>query len=220
MLALLRQTFPPPHRAGQPFIAGGLAVATGGAFLSGWLAATGLGFAAACLVFFRDPDRVAPPVADALLAPADGRIVAVVEVVPPADLELGEAPRWRISIFLSILDVHVNRMPAAGTVRAVRYRPGRFLNAGDDRASEANEHNAVVLDMAGGGTLAVVQIAGLVARRIRCAARAGDAVAAGERFGLIRFGSRTDLYLPLGALPWVRVGQRAVGSETILARPA
>lgn len=217
MLHAIRLVLAPPHRAGWPFIAAGLALAASGALISPLLAGAGLAFAAFSLFFFRDPDRVAPDMPGALLAPADGRIVSVAQAVPPAELGLGAAPRWRIGIFLSVLDVHVNRVPAAGHVTAIAYRTGRFMNASLDKASEANERNAIAFRLAGGRDCAVVQIAGLIARRISCALRAGDAVEAGERLGLIRFGSRTDLYLPEGVVPVVRAGMRAVGGETVCA---
>jgi phosphatidylserine decarboxylase len=144
-------------------------------------------------------------------------VVSVAEAAPPAELGLGPEPRWRVAIFLSVLDVHVNRSPVDGTVTRIAYHPGRFLNAADDKASEDNERNGLVLAMADGRTLAVVQIAGLIARRIVCEVREGEALAAGQRFGLIRFGSRTDLYLPPGVAPLVAEGQRMVGGETVVA---
>ncbi len=206
-----------PHRAGMPFIAGGLGLAAAGLFLHPAVAAAGLGFAAFCAFFFRDPERVVPPLPGAILAPADGHIVSIVMAAPPPELGLGEAPRWRIATFLSIIDVHINRVPANGTVMRIAYRAGRFLDASLDKASETNERNALAIALPGGGTLAVVQIAGLVARRIVCEPRERDTLAAGDRFGLIRFGSRTDLYLPEGITPLVSPGQIAVGGETVMA---
>jgi phosphatidylserine decarboxylase len=206
-----------PHRSGQPFIVGGAAIAVAGLFVGLWLVFLGLALTLFCWFFFRDPDRVAPPVPGALLAPADGRIVAIEEVLPPAELGLGDAPRWRIAIFLSVLNVHVNRAPAAGTVTRVAYHDGKFLNAAHDKAAEENERNAVALHLDSGEDVAVVQIAGLIARRILCELRVGDCVTAGQRFGIIRFGSRTDLYLPPGVRPAVSVGQTAVGGETVMA---
>jgi len=206
-----------PHRSGRPFIVGGAAVAVAGVFVGAWLVWLGSALALFCWFFFRDPDRVAPPVPGALLAPADGRIVAIEQVLPPAELELGQAPRWRIAIFLSVLNVHVNRAPAAGTVMRIAYHDGKFLNAASDKAADENERNAVALRLDTGEHVAVVQIAGLIARRILCALRVGDCVTAGQRFGIIRFGSRTDLYLPPGVRPLVAVGQTAVGGETVMA---
>jgi phosphatidylserine decarboxylase len=170
-----------------------------------------------CLFFFRDPERVAPNRPGAIVAPADGRIVSVAPGVPPAELGLGPAERWRVSIFLSVLNVHVNRVPIAGTVTRIAYRHGAFLNASLDKASEANERNAIALRLADGSEIAVVQIAGLIARRILCSLREGDAVRGGERLGIIRFGSRTDLYLPAGVEPLVREGQTMIGGETVVA---
>jgi phosphatidylserine decarboxylase len=207
----------PPHPAGRPFlVAGGLATLAG-LFAGLWLAALGSAFCLFCLYFFRDPERTPPGRPDALLAPADGRVVSIGPAVPPPELGLGPAPRWRVGIFLSMLNVHVNRMPADGTVTRIAYRHGRYFDASLDKASEHNERNALAIRLASGQTLAVVQIAGLVARRIVCAAREGDAVRAGARFGIIRFGSRTDLYLPEGVRPLVAVGQTMIGGETVVA---
>ena len=153
----------------------------------------------------------------AVVAPADGRVVSVTPAVPPAELGLGAMPRWRVSTFLSILNVHVNRVPADGIITRIAYRHGSFLNASLDKASEANERNAVALRLADGREIAVVQIAGLIARRIVCDLREGDAVRAGQRFGIIRFGSRADLYLPEGVRPLVAVGQTMIGGETVIA---
>ena len=140
--------------------------------------------------------------------------------MPPAELGLGAAPRWRVGIFLSVLDVHVNRVPADGRVTRIAYRHGAFLNASLDKASEDNERNAIALRLPDGRDLAVVQIAGLIARRILCDVREGDAVQAGERFGIIRFGSRTDVYLPEGVRPLVAEGQTMIGGETVIAELA
>jgi phosphatidylserine decarboxylase len=170
-----------------------------------------------CWFFFRDPERVPSPLSGAILAGADGRITHVELAPPPPELGLGAEPRWRIATFLSVLNVHVNRVPAAGTVTAIVYTPGRFLNAADPQAGEANERNAIALRLPDGRDIAVVQIAGLIARRILCDLRLGDAVARGARFGIIRFGSRTDIFLPPGVVPVVSVGQTAIGGETVMA---
>ncbi len=188
-----------------------------GLFVGLWLTFIGLCLGLFCLFFFRDPERVAPNRPGAIVAPADGRIVSVAPGVPPAELGLGPAERWRVSIFLSVLNVHVNRVPVAGTVTRIAYRHGAFLNASLDKASEANERNAIALRLADGSEIAVVQIAGLIARRILCSLREGDAVRGGERLGIIRFGSRTDLYLPAGVGPLVREGQTMIGGETVVA---
>jgi phosphatidylserine decarboxylase len=167
--------------------------------------------------FFRDPPRVTPLREGLIVAPGDGRISAIEKVRPPIELGLGEMPRVRISIFLSVFDVHINRAPVAGRVARLIYTPGSFLNASLDKASEENERCAMVLAVADGTEIAVVQIAGLIARRIVTFVRVGDSLGIGERFGLIRFGSRVDLYLPPEHTPLVAVGQRAVGGETIMA---
>jgi phosphatidylserine decarboxylase len=210
----------PPHRAGWPFLAGGAAVALlGGLLLHELLFWLGLLFVLFCLYFFRDPTRVPPPRPGALLAPADGTVVSIRQVPPPAELGLGEAPRWRVATFLSVLDVHVNRMPAAGTVTRIVYRNGTFVNAALDKEAEQNERNCLAIRLDAGGDIAVVQIAGLIARRIVCDVREGQAVTAGARFGIIRFGSRTDLYLPEGVRPLVAEGQTMIGGETVIAEP-
>jgi phosphatidylserine decarboxylase len=214
----LRLVLAPPHPAGRPFIYGGLAAAVlGGWLLGGWLFWLGTLFTLFCLYFFRDPTRVQPERESLVLAPADGRIVSIQPAVPPEELGLGPAPRWRVAIFLSVLDVHVNRVPADGTVTRIAYRHGKYLNASLDKASVDNERNAIALKLPDGRDMAVVQIAGLIARRILCDVREGDRVQAGERFGIIRFGSRTDLYLPEGVRPLVAEGQTMIGGETVIA---
>ena len=214
----IRLAVAPPHREASPFIASGLVVALAGLVYHAPVAfALGLAFTLFCLFFFRDPARVPPTRPGVLVAPADGLVTAVGLAIPPAELGLGPAPMQRVATFLSVLDVHVNRAPAAGTVRAVSYRPGRFLNASLDKASDENERNALAIELAGGGTIAVVQIAGLIARRIVCDVSPGAVLERGERFGMIRFGSRTDLYVPVGAVILVEPGQRMVGGETVMA---
>lgn len=170
-----------------------------------------------CVYFFRDPPRLTPQRAGLFIAPADGLVRSVGPAVPPAELGLGPAPMTRVSIFLSVFDVHINRIPADGQVEIVAYHPGRFLSAADDKASDENERMAVSMRLPDGRTAALVQIAGLVARRIVCHLKPGQRVRAGERYGLIRFGSRTDLYLPDGVQPLVHPGQRMIGGETVIA---
>jgi phosphatidylserine decarboxylase len=213
----IRLALAPPHPAGRPFILGGLLVVMVGLAVGPWLAWLGLLFTLFCLFFFRDPERVPPGRPGAVVAPADGRVVFVGTAVPPAELGLGGLPRWRVSIFLSVLNVHVNRVPADGVVTRVAYRHGAFVNASLDKASADNERNAIALRLSSGQEIAVVQIAGLIARRILSSLREGDTVRCGERFGLIRFGSRTDLYLPDGIRPLVAVGQTMIGGETVIA---
>lgn len=216
MIASFRSVLAPPHRAGFPFIAGGLVVVVLGLILAGWLAWLGLIFTLFCLYFFRDPERIAPLRADAVLAPADGLVVRVDLAMPPPELGLPLVAMPRVAIFLSVLDVHVNRIPMAGMVTRIAYRHGRFVNAAA-KESEENERNAIAIRLNSGAEIAVVQIAGLIARRILCDIHEGDRVTTGARFGIIRFGSRTDVYLPLGTVPLVAVGQRMIGGETVLA---
>ena len=217
LVASLKLVLAPPHPAGRPFIGVGIVAILVGLLVAHWLAWIGLAFTLFSLYFFRDPERVAPGRTGLVLAPADGHIVSVEPAIPPAELGLGDAPRWRVAIFLSVLDVHVNRMPVDGVVTRIAYRPGKFVNASLDKASSDNERNALAIRLPDGRDVAVVQIAGLIARRILCAAREGDAAVAGGRFGIIRFGSRTDTYLPVGVRPLVAVGQTMIGGETVMA---
>jgi phosphatidylserine decarboxylase len=170
-----------------------------------------------CLYFFRDPDRVTPSREGLVISPADGVVNMIVEASPPPELDLGDMRRTRVSIFMNVFNCHVNRAPVAGKVRRIAYRAGQFLNASLDKASDANERNSMVIERADGSEVVVVQIAGLVARRIVCDVSEGRELAAGERYGLIRFGSRLDVYLPEGAIPLVAVGQTAIAGETVLA---
>jgi len=214
----LRLILAPPHPAGRPFLVAGLLLTLVGLILlKGWLAWLGLIGTLFCLYFFRDPERVPPGRPGLVLAPADGKVISVVPAPPPPELGLGTAPRWRVSIFLSVMDVHVNRIPVDGTITRIAYRHGRFVNASLDKASTDNERNALAIRLPDGRELAVVQIAGLIARRILCDVREGDAVRAGDRFGIIRFGSRTDLYLPEGVRVLVADGQTMIGGETVVA---
>ncbi len=167
--------------------------------------------------FFRDPERVTQTREGLIVAPADGKITGVDEVLPPKELGLGEDPVIRISTFLSIFDVHIQRSPVAGDIKEVVYTPGLFVNAVLDKASEDNERNGVVIEDRQGNKIGVVQIAGLIARRILCFVKEGEGIGVGERYGLIRFGSRVDVYLPKGKVAQVSVGQKAIGGETIFA---
>lgn len=182
-----------------------------------WLFWPLLGLTFWSIYFFRDPPRGVPQDDGVLIAPADGLIQMVVDAVPPAEIGLGDKALTRVSIFLSVFDVHINRSPCAGTVDVVAYRPGKFLHASADKASAENERMAIALKRADGRTIGCVQIAGWVARRIVCTIKPGQSVQAGERFGHIRFGSRTDLYLPPGARLLVAAGQRMIGGETVMA---
>ena len=170
-----------------------------------------------CIAFFRDPDRVTPTGAGLIFSPADGKLLPIIEAAPPPELGLGDAPRLRLSIFMNVFNVHVNRNPISGTVIALAYRPGKFLNAAADKASDENERMALAFRRSDGRVIGCVQIAGWVARRIVCYVKPGQSVVAGERFGHIRFGSRTDLYLPRGARLLVAPGQRMIGGETVMA---
>jgi phosphatidylserine decarboxylase len=181
----------------------------------GWV---GLVLTVWCAYFFRDPWRVTPQRAGLMVSPADGRVLSVAPAVPPAELDMGAAAMTRIGIFLNVFDVHVNRIPVGGRVTKLSYRKGKFVNASLDKASEDNERMAIRIAPADdAGDVAVVQIAGLVARRIVCDLREREDVIAGQRFGIIRFGSRTDIYLPAGWIPLVIAGQRVIGGETVIA---
>lgn len=211
----------PIHREGWPFIALFAAVNLLAFLFSVWLGVALLPLTLWCVAFFRDPERVPPSEPGLIICPADGRMLPIVDAVPPLELGLGESPRPRLSIFMNVFNVHVNRNPVSGTVIAKSYRPGKFVNASFDKASIHNERMSLRLRPHGDdGTrdLAVVQIAGLVARRIVCDLTQGQGVRAGARFGIIRFGSRVDVYLPPGAVPVAREGQIVTAGETILAR--
>ena len=212
----VRKQLAPIHPEGLPFIGGFALVALILFWLwapLGWL---GVVATAWCAYFFRDPRRVTPVRDGLIVSPADGRISQVALAAPPAELEMGVAPRPRVSIFMSVFDVHVNRSPASGPIERIAYRPGKFINADLDKASEENERNGLVIRTPA-GRVGVVQIAGLLARRIVCFVREGQSVTAGDRIGLIRFGSRVDVYLPEGTRPIVSEGQLSVAGETVLA---
>jgi phosphatidylserine decarboxylase len=214
---VLQGFFVPVHREGWRFV---------GAFLVvdlilwwiwsplGWL---GLLATLWCAYFFRDPPRVTPQRGGLVVSPADGVVQMIQPALPPPELGLPTQPLTRVSVFMNVFDVHVNRSPLPGTVSGLAYRPGAFFNASLDKASELNERQSIRLRLADGRELVVVQIAGLVARRIRCAVVPNQALRAGERIGLIRFGSRVDVYLPDGVSPLVAIGQRAVAGETVIA---
>jgi phosphatidylserine decarboxylase len=215
-VALVRSAIPPMHPAGLPFVGVSLAVAAVGR-RNRWLRRAGLASAAAHAAFFRHPPRVPPIRPGVVVAPADGLICLVDEATPPAELGLPAKPLPRISIFLSILDAHVQRAPISGEVVAVVHRPGLFVSAELEAASEDNERNSVVIRTPEAVEVIAVQIAGLVARRIVCEAKVGDKLSIGETYGLIRFGSRLDTYLPAGSNVLVTTGQRALAGETVLA---
>jgi phosphatidylserine decarboxylase len=204
------------HPAGFPFVAAGLLFAAAGRRRR-WMRTAGLSAAAASATFFRHPARVPPDRPGVVVAPADGQITLVDTAAPPAELGLPAEPRPRVSIFLSLFDVHVQRVPIGGEVVKVDHRLGKFLSADKPRSSDENERNSVWIRTEMGQDVVVVQIAGLLARRIVCDIRAGDKVTVGDTYGLIRFGSRLDTYLPEGSTLQVQPGQHAVGAETVIA---
>ena len=179
----------------------------------GWI---GLGLTIWCYYFFRDPKRVTPKKAGLIISPADGTVSLIEKAVPPAELGMADEPLMRVSVFMSVFNCHVNRAPIAGQITKIAYRPGKFFNASLDKASIDNERNSLSIKMDDGRQIAVVQIAGLVARRIVCFSAKGDKIQTGERFGLIRFGSRLDVYLPDGTDPMVQVCQTMIAGETII----
>jgi len=216
LAALVRTTIPPMHSAGLPFVGASLALAALGRKRP-WLRRAGLASAAANAAFFRHPPRVPPTRPGLIVAPADGLICLIEDALPPAELGLPATPLPRISIFLSIFDAHVQRAPISGEVISVQHRPGAFGSAELEAASEHNERNSVLIRTAEGANVIAVQIAGLVARRIVCDAKVGDKLTIGDTYGLIRFGSRLDTYLPAGSNILVSTGQRALAGETVLA---
>ena len=207
----------PMHREGYKFVSA-FALATLVLFWLwdplGWV---GVGLTVWCYYFFRDPERVTPMREGLMISPADGVISLLEPAVPPQELGLGPQPMTRISVFMNVFNCHVNRAPIGGQISRIAYRPGKFFNASLDKASADNERNALVITMADGRQIAVVQIAGLVARRILGEVREGQAIRTGERFGMIRFGSRLDIYLPEGVAPLVCLGQSTIAGETVLA---
>jgi phosphatidylserine decarboxylase len=213
----IREAVPDVHRDGWPFIGVTSALAVVSAFffppgfwllliLAGWM-----------VIFFRNPVRVVPVAPGLVVSPADGRIEPILRVVPPPELGLGETPLTRVSVFMNVFDCHINRSPVAGRIARIAYKAGKFLSADLDKASDDNERNSLIIETDRGHNVGVVQIAGLVARRIVCWRKAGDSLEQGERFGMIRFGSRLDVYLPEGSIVAVGPRQRAVSGETILA---
>ncbi len=216
ILASIRSQLAPVHREGLRFIVAFALVSLLLFWLwppLGWL---GVLATLWCAYFFRDPARVTSLRDGLLVAPADGRVSRVADAVPPKELELGERPLPRVSIFMSVFDCHVNRSPLDGKIERLIYHPGAFVSADLDKASESNERNSLLI-ISNGRRVGVVQIAGLVARRIVCFVREGATVTAGERIGMIRFGSRVDVYLPVGTRPLVAEGQTAIAGETVIA---
>lgn len=214
---MLKVIFVPINREGWPFI---IAFAVVNVALAYVALPLGMLFAALtvwCICFFRDPDRFTPTREGLIISPADGVVQLIDSAPPPPELNMGSAPRLRVCVFMNVFNVHVNRAPCDGIITTMAYWPGQFLNASLDKASELNERQSFRIKMEDGREIACVQIAGLVARRIVSWVKEEQFVRAGERFGMIRFGSRVDVYLPDGVLPLVALGQKAVAGETVLA---
>ena len=220
LIETIRRTLVPIHKEGYPFILIGIVLTVLAGYFSQFFGWIFLILTLWVCYFFRDPERVVPVGDGLVVSPADGRVNLIATVLPPPELDLPQVPTLRVSVFMNVFDCHVNRMPVAGKIGQIHYTPGLFLNAELDKASEDNERNGLVIEANHRGNptrIGVVQIAGLVARRIVGFVSAGDSLAAGDRFGLIRFGSRLDVYLPAGTRVLVGLGQKAVAGETVLA---
>ncbi|MCJ2008084.1 phosphatidylserine decarboxylase [Methylobacterium sp. HMF5984] len=220
LLLTIRRTLVPIHKEGYPFIVIGIVLTVLAGTFSQFFGWVFLILTLWVCYFFRDPERVTPVAEGLVVSPADGRVNLISTVLPPPELDLPQVPMTRVSVFMNVFDCHVNRVPVTGKIGQIHYTPGLFLNAELDKASEDNERNGMVMETVHGGQpvrVGVVQIAGLVARRIVGFVSAGDQLSVGERFGLIRFGSRVDVYLPVGTRVLVGLGQKAVAGETVLA---
>lgn len=214
----MRDTFiKPMHPEGIRFVAIFAAVTIALFLISDFLGWIGIGLTVWCYYFFRDPVRIPPMRPGLVVSPADGIVSLIERAVPPIELGMPQQPLTRVSVFMSVFNCHVNRSPVAGEVTALAYRPGKFFNASLDKASADNERNSLCIRMEDGRELAVVQIAGLVARRIVCFVKPGSKLQTADRFGLIRFGSRLDVYLPEGVVPSVSIGQTMIAGETVIA---
>lgn len=213
----IRDFIPSIHKEGYMFIIIFLVVTLFLSSFSNTLGTLGLIASLWCCYFFRDPERVVPVGDNLVISPADGVVQKIEKVAPPKNLEMGEEPRTRVSIFLNVFNVHVNRVPASGTIKKLHYYPGKFFNASLDKASVFNERQEVLMELKNGKEVAFSQIAGLIARRIVCDLEEKQEVKAGERFGIIRFGSRMDVYLPQDVEPLVAVGQTMIAGESIIA---
>lgn len=216
-MSMLATFLKPMHPEGYKFVAIFALIAAALMWLWQPLGWVGVGLTVWCYYFFRDPKRSVPQDGDLILSPADGVISLIERAVPPPELGMAPDALMRVSVFMNVFNCHVNRAPVAGKITAIAYRPGKFFNASLDKASVDNERNALAIRLPDGRQIAVVQIAGLVARRIMCWAKPDDTIAAGERFGLIRFGSRLDVYLPDGVAPLVALGQTMVAGESVIA---
>ena len=216
-MTMLETFIKPMHREGIKFVAAFAAVTLVLFWVWEPLGWVGVGLTVWCYYFFRDPKRAVPQGEGLMVSPADGIVSLIERAVPPAELGMGPEPLLRVSVFMSVFNCHVNRAPIAGRLVKMAYRPGKFLNASLDKASVDNERNSLCFELADGRQIAVVQIAGLVARRIVPFVSEGQSLRTGERFGLIRFGSRVDVYLPDGVVPLVALGQNMVAGETVMA---
>ena len=216
-MTMLGTFIKPMHREGIKFVLIFALITIGLFFISDWLGWAGVGLTIWCYYFFRDPQRTTPTRDGLLVSPADGIISLIEKAVPPEELGMSPEALTRVSVFMNVFNCHVNRAPIAGDVVSIAYRAGKYFNASLDKASSDNERNSLVLKVADGRQIAVVQIAGLVARRIVCFVKKSQVMRTGERFGLIRFGSRVDVYLPEGVHPLVSVGQSMVAGETVIA---
>ena len=218
MLETIKDQIPNIHKEGYLIILGFIvatAILFGFANTLGWL---GVIMTLWCIYFFRDPERVTPIGNDLVISPADGLVQSITRALPPVELDMEPIAMTRVSIFLNVFDVHVNRVPVDGQVVKSHYHHGKFFNASLDKASEHNERQSILVETPSGAHIAFVQIAGLIARRIICDLEEGETVTAGKRFGIIKFGSRVDVYLPEGVAPHILVGQKAVGGETVIAK--
>ena len=217
-VSMLSTFVKPMHPEGRKFVAIFAAITPVLFLLWEPLGGVSVGLTVWVYYFFRDPERVVPTEDGIMVSPADGIVSLLEPAVPPMELGLGSEPMTRVSVFMSVFNCHVNRIPAAGRITTVAYHHGKFLNASLDKASEQNERNGITIELSDGRQYGVVQIAGLVARRIMCWSKEGSDMQRGERFGLIRFGSRLDIYLPSGTEPTVQIGQTMIAGETIIAR--
>ncbi|MDB2414588.1 phosphatidylserine decarboxylase [Rickettsiales bacterium] len=217
MFNVIRETIPPIHKEGHIFIFIFAAVTIFLGSFSDSLGWVGTILTLWCAYFFRDPERITPVNDGFVISPADGYIQKIEKVSPPEELGMGDKKVNRITIFLNVFNVHINRIPVAGEITTLNYHPGQFLSANLDKASDVNERQSVVIKTEDGKEVICVQIAGQIARRIICDLKEGQEVKTGERYGLIRFGSRADIYLPEGVNPLVIAGQTAIGGETVLA---
>lgn len=216
-MQMYKTVLKPMHPEGIKFVAVFAAITAGLFYFSNILGWIGVGLTIWCYYFFRDPERFSPEGEGLLVSPADGIVSLIEPAVPPKELGMSGESLTRVSVFMNVFNCHVNRTPIGGKVKAIAYRPGKFFNASLDKASVDNERNSLCIEIPDGREIAVVQIAGLVARRIVCFTEEGAGLETGERFGLIRFGSRLDVYLPKGTDPMVRVGQTMTAGETVIA---